>query len=333
MKRLKAGILGLGSWGECHLEACMSLPHIEVSAICDLREDRVRYLGDRYSIQGQYTDEDDLITREDLDLIIVVTFEKEHLRPTLKALQAGKHVLVEKPVTTSIEEAEMMQKAAEAAGRHVIPGHLLRFEPKYAETHRAILDGRIGPPLSMYFKRSRQHSLFATYQRTHTVYELMIHDLDLALWYAGSRVSKVRAYGLSPSGAATPEILWACLQFETGALAMLQSNWMTPDEAGIVIHDSAEIIGTNGLARFDTEPAGLQVLSSSGRITTDFSVHHRLNGQAAGALRDQLDYVARCLITGNPPDRISFTDAVQGVKVADAIVRSASTGQEIELLS
>lgn len=331
MKKVKVGVIGLGSWGECHLQALLSLPHVEIAAICDMRADRVQDLAEQYGISNWTTDEDAVLQRADIDLISVVTFEKEHLRPVLKALQAGKHVLVEKPVSTSEEEALQMWAAAESSDRYLIPGHLLRFDPKYAGIQDSLQSGTIGKPVSLYLSRSRQNSLFATYQRTHTVYELMIHDLDLAIWYAGSRVRKVRSYGRSVSGASVPEVLWANLEFENGVLAVLQSNWMLPDEAGIQIHDTTELVCEKGIIRFETEPSGLQIFSRSGRKTTDLTVHHQLNGQAAGALREQLNYVTQCILQGNTPSIPSFPDAIHGVKVADAIVRSAALQQEIEL--
>ncbi|KIL40364.1 hypothetical protein SD70_14075 [Gordoniibacillus kamchatkensis] len=331
MNKVKVGILGLGSWGECHLQAYQSLPHVEVAAICDINAERVRTIAAQYGIADYYTNEDDLIGRADIELVSVVTFEKEHLKSTVKALEGGKHVLVEKPVTTDLREAVAMRETAERTGRWLIPGHLLRFEPKSIEVYEAIRDGRIGRPVSMYLRRSRQQSLFATYQRTHTVYELMIHDLDLAIWYAGSRVRNVRAYGRSVSGADVPEILWANLEFANGTLAVLQSNWMTPDEAGIEIHDAAEIIGVNGMARFETEPAGVQILNRQGRRTTDLSVHNRLGGRIAGALREQLNFITQCLMHRQEPVHTSFADAVHGVQVADAIIKSAKLNRDIRI--
>jgi UDP-N-acetylglucosamine 3-dehydrogenase len=331
MKKVKVGIIGLGSWGECHLQALLSLPHVEIAAICDIHADRVQALAEQYGISNWTADEDEVLQHADIDLIIVVTFEKEHLRPVLKALQAGKHVLVEKPVSTNEEEALQMWAAAKSGGRYLIPGHLLRFDPKYAGIHESLQSGSIGKPVSMYLTRSRENSLFATYQRTHTVYELMIHDLDLAIWYAGSRIRKVKAYARSVSGASVPEVLWANLEFENGVLAVLQSNWMLPDKAGIQIHDTTELICEQGIIRFETEPSGLQIFSNAGRKTTDLAVHHQLKGQVAGALREQLNYVTKCILQGNIPSITSFPDAIHGVKVADAIVRSAAIHQEIEL--
>ena len=331
MKTVKVGIIGLGSWGECHLEAFRSLPQAEVVAICDTRQDRLDELGDKYGVLHRHTQYEELLARPDIDLVSIVTYEKHHLEPALFALRSGKHVFVEKPVSTSLLEAEEMARTAAEYNRHIIPGHLLRFDPKYAAIHQSIQTGEIGNPISMHLKRSRQKSLYATYRRTHTVYELMVHDLDLAIWYSGSRVKTVRAYGRGESPAEAPEVLWACLEFANGCLAMLHSNWMTPDEAGIVMNDAVEIIGTNGTAQFENSGSNLQLWDATGRKSPDYFIHQAFQASSTGALRDQLSYICNCVASGNAPTYTSFADAVHGIEVAEAIVKSFESGQEILL--
>ncbi|PYI57292.1 Gfo/Idh/MocA family protein [Paenibacillus flagellatus] len=328
MRKTKVGIIGLGSWGGCHLEAFRSMPQAEVVAICDRNEERVRELADRYSIAHAYTNSEELLARDDIELVSIATFESEHFAPAIEALRSGKHVLVEKPVTTKLAEAIEMQRTAEERGKFIVPGHLLRFEPRYADIREAIVSGRIGAPHSMYLKRARTKSMFRTYKRTHTVFELTVHDLDLAIWYAGSRVRTVKAYGKAVHDEVVPDILWSCLEFENGTLAFLHSNWMTPDEAGIVMNDSIEVIGANGTAQFANGGSDMQLLDARGRATPDYSIHHTRNGTSTGALREQLTYLCDCAAGGTAPSYVSFADAVHGIAVAEAIIRSCASGKE-----
>lgn len=331
MKEVKVGIIGLGAWGESHLEAYSSLPHVRVVAVCDNREERLEAAAGKYRVSNCYTDYRDLLGHGEIELVSVVTYEKEHLEPVLAALNAGKHVLVEKPVSTLPEEAKRMRQAALDNGRFLLPGHLLRFDPRYVGIHEAIRNDKIGKPVSLYMKRSREKKLFPLYQRTHTVFELTIHDLDLAIWYAGSRVTTVKAYGQRMAAAGSPEVLWVCLEFANGAVAFLHSNWMTPNEAKIVIADAIEVVGERGTAHFETSNSGLQVWNEEGRSSPDTNLHYRMLGQSVGALREQLLYICRCLADGRSPDYISFDDAVHGVEVADAVVKSCETGLEVRL--
>ncbi|SDE10296.1 Predicted dehydrogenase [Paenibacillus sp. UNCCL117] len=331
MERLQVGIIGFGSWGECHLEAYRALPFVEVAAVCDADPVRRRIASEQYGVPLVVERPEELLAQKGIRLVSIVTFERNHLQPTLLALQAGKHVLVEKPVTTDVEEAKRMLSAAAEAGRWIAPGHLLRFEPKYAEVRRLIEGGQLGEIASLYLKRSRQSSLYATYKRTHTVYELTVHDIDQAIWYAGSRVKQVYASGRFLSGAEAPELLWAQLLFDNGVVAMLHSNWLTPDAAGLAIHDYTEVVGAKGIVQFDTHAAGVQLLGAAGRTTTDLSVHHRQGGRVIGALKEQLSYLSQCALRDQWPDEVSFEDALHGIEVAQAIVQSAARGEVVGL--
>lgn len=331
MNKVKVAVIGLGSWGECHVEAYSSIPQIELVAICDQNEERLNEVGERYQIAGRYTDSDQLMSRDDIDLVSVVTYEENHLESTLQALNSGKHVLVEKPITTKKEEALQMFEAAQKNNRWVLPGHLLRFEPRYAEIFKSIQNGRVGKPQSMYFKRARTKGMFDIYHRSHTAYLSTVHDLDLAIWYTGSRVKTVKAYGKSVTGHESPDILWACLEFENGTIAFLHSNWMTPDAAGIEMNDSVEVIGENGTGQFENRGSGLEVWDRSGRQTPDLTIHNLLNGSASGALREQLNYICKSIRDGEKPTYISFEDAIHVVETANAIVESAASGKEIHL--
>jgi predicted dehydrogenase len=331
MKKVRVGIIGLGSWGSCHLEAYAAMPQAEVVAVCDRNAERAQELAQKFGVPHAYSESDELLAREDLDMVSIVTFENDHFGPAIRALESGKHVLVEKPVSTKLHEAKKMMETAEACGRYIFPGHLLRFEPRCAEIYKAIRSGRVGAPESMYFKRGRTKRMFQTYKRIHTVFELTVHDLDLAIWYADSRVKSVKAYARKINDTAVPDLLWACLQFENGTLAFLHSNWMSPDEAGIVMNDSVEVIGANGIAQFENSGSNLQLWDASGRHSPDFYIHHVLNGSSFGALREQLNYACGCAASGTKPEYTSFADAVHGIEVAEAIIRSSETGSEIFL--
>jgi predicted dehydrogenase len=332
LSKVKVGIIGLGDWGVCHLQALQSLPQFEVTAVCDLNEARMRELADRYGIAGVYGNSAELCADPGLDLVIVATYEKGHLEPTLQALRAGKHVLVEKPVSTVAAEAREMQRVAAEQGRIIVPGHVLRFDSRYASVRRAIAVGAIGKPVSLYMKRSRPKSMFAIYKRTHTVYMSTVHDLDIALWCAGSRVRKVKAWGRRVTGADVPDLLWATLEFANGAIAVLESDWLTPDRAGVGTNDYLEVIGDAGTVRLDASNPGWRMWNDAdGAIPADVHFHYGLADVFAGALKEQLGYVCRCIAEGRQPDYISFADAVHVIEVANAIEQSIDSGREVEL--
>ena len=331
IEKVRVALVGVGSWGQCHLEAYLSLPQVEVVALCDTRIDHLNGVADRHGIVDRYDSTDALWQRDDIDLVDVATAESMHLVPVLGALNAGKHVLVEKPVAIEVTEAQAMQQAAEKNNCFLMPGHILRFDPRYAEIRSAIRENRIGEVVSIHSKRGRPKSQFKLYNRIHTAYVLMVHDIDLALWYAGSRVRSVRAYERSITGGDAPDLLWACLEFASGAIAVLQSSWLTPDQTHIEMADATEVIGAEGVLHVDAVGGGFERWDATGRHPAGPHIHHRVAGRVVGALRDELSYFCDCIRNDQAPSYIPFADAIHGLEVIETVVRSARTGQEVSL--
>lgn len=330
--KVKVGIVGLGDWGEAHLQAFQSVPFAEVVSICDINEERAQSLAEKYGVPRAFQHAEQHNAQPDLDLVSVVTYEKDHLEPVLSALKNGKHVIVEKPVSVLANEAHQMEAEAKRQGKMIFPGHVLRFDARYASLHQAIRSGEIGVPISLYLKRSRKKSMFAVYQRTHTVFMSTVHDIDIALWYTGSRVRKVSARGIWTTTAEVPDLLWASLEFENGALAVLESDWLTPDSFHAGVNDAAEVIGDRGILQLNTLANGLYGWSDQkGSLAPDAFIHYALADRYRGALHEQMSYICQCLISGQEPLYVSFADAVHGIEIAEAIERSIASGKEIKL--
>ena len=111
-KYLRTGIIGLGGISGVHIPALMSLPCARVTAVCDIREDRLAAAVEKTGAQG-YTDYRDLLAREDIDIVHILTPHYLHAPMAIDALRAGKHVLTEKPMASTIEDAKAMIRAAD----------------------------------------------------------------------------------------------------------------------------------------------------------------------------------------------------------------------------
>ncbi len=188
LPQLGIGLIGCGAFGESHLTTFAGVPYVRVTALTDTIPERARRAAQRYGVPRIATDYSELLTMPDIDAVSVVTTEDQHLQPVLAALDAGKHVFVEKPLATRLEDAQQMVEAAQNRGLILMPGHLLRFEPRYAAVKDQLSTGRLGRVLSMYARRNRPKWQGRIYKRTPLVLETAIHDIDTMLWYAGSKV-------------------------------------------------------------------------------------------------------------------------------------------------
>lgn len=331
MNPVQIGIIGAGAFGESHIVAYKSLPHVNLAAVCDANPARAREMADRFHIPRSYTDYNQLLDETPLDAVSICTPEEAHLAPAVAALRAGKHVLIEKPIATRLDDARQMIAAAQQANVFLMPGHILRFETRHALVRDMIVAGELGQIVSITARRNRPKWLARTYLRTSGVLETSIHDIDLLLWYIQDRVKRVYAVARSVSSYPNPDATWALLEFQNGAVASIENLWLNPDHGGIGTNDAMQVTGTRGIANIDFVNAGLSIWRETGYLAPDISHEPRVRGEMFGALKEELAYFTRCILEHRPPDVVSLDDAVHGLEIALAIIQSANTSRPYEL--
>lgn len=339
--KVRVAVVGLGLWGECHVETLAAMAGVEVVAVSDAYAPRLEEVANKYNVAGRYETPEAIWQRDDIDLVSIVTPVYDHCHQVVDALKSGKHVLVEKAVTLKAEEARTMQQAADDSGKFLMPAHILRFDTRYAAIKRHLEEDAIGNIVSLYSKRARPQWQLKHHGKTHTAFVLMPHDIDLSIWWTGSKVKRVRAHELRvrPELRVTetdsPDVLWATLEFENGTLAQLQSSFLLPEAARIDMGDVAEVIGEKGVLSAQTSDGGFSWFSDTpgqqGRHSPDFGIHSHVAGRVTGALREELTYFTECIRRNEAPSYLPFSDAVHGVEVGEAILQSARSGQDVTL--
>jgi predicted dehydrogenase len=127
---LRVGILGCGPIAQfAHFESAVKGRNTELYAICDVAEDLVQRMGDTYLPAKRFADYDAMLKDPDLDAVVIATSDAFHVPAAIRALQAGKHVLCEKPVATSVEDVQHLQQVVAESGRTLQIGHMKRFDP------------------------------------------------------------------------------------------------------------------------------------------------------------------------------------------------------------
>jgi len=147
--KIRIGLVGCGAFGESHLSALAGIPFVQVTAVTDIVAERA------HKVPRVAKDFRELCALKDVDAVRVVTTEGQHLEPVLAALENGKHVFVEKPMLTRLGDAERMLTAARKTGLILMPGHILRFETKYAVVKEQLGSDRLGRIISIYARRNR----------------------------------------------------------------------------------------------------------------------------------------------------------------------------------
>ena len=192
MDKVRIGLIGCGGIANGkHMPALSKLPHVEMVAFCDLIEERAQKAAKEYGAEGAqvYTDYKQLLDRKDIDVVHVLTPNKQHSFITVDALEAGKHVMCEKPMAINSAEAKKMLDAAKRTGKKLTIGYQNRFRPECMYLKKVIEAGELG---DIYFARAyavRRRGvptwgvfLDAENQGGGPLIDIGTHALDMTLW-------------------------------------------------------------------------------------------------------------------------------------------------------
>lgn len=320
---LRVGIVGLGRMGRSHLLCLEPMRGVTVVAGAD-PDPSAREAAERLGLSQTYADFSELLAHHPLDGMIVATPEDHHLAPSLACLGRGIPVLLEKPITISLEEADQLLDAERYSDAWIMPGHLVRFVPAYQSVAVAARSGQYGELLCVTAQRVRRQGDAAVYSRVHPLWVTMIHDVDVALWMFG--VEPVRAHVVTrgPDLART-EFAAAMLEFPNGGIATLTTGWLLPNGQGPEVLDRLQVFGRGGVAVVEV-PTGVQTWSDQAWNVPDLEYEpHTLTG-IAGGLYHELEYFCRCLEQHTAPALVTLSEAVATVRVVDDMIRGAQSG-------
>ncbi|HDI75535.1 MAG: hypothetical protein DRJ52_11115 [Thermoprotei archaeon] len=336
--KIKAAVIGVGIQGEEHVKAYKTYPLVDLVAIADINEKRLNQISSKYSIQGKYTDYREMIEREQLDVVSVVTPDFLHFEPVIYALKNDVNVIVEKPLATSIEEAEEMVNLAKSKKLMLFVDFANRWNPPFAIAKERISNGELGAPLYAYFRLSDTKyvpfKMLSWASKTSVVFFLMSHTADLACWIFDDRVSSVYAFAskkyLKSRGVDTYDYVVAVLEFSRGGKAVLESAWILPESLPSIVDFRAEILCEEGSIFIEDFSQGIEVASTKYSYPR-YASGYLINRKYVGFTREAIHHAVECLIEKKEPI-VTPDDALHNIKVLGSIVKSIEEGQKVPVL-
>jgi UDP-N-acetylglucosamine 3-dehydrogenase len=332
MDKVRVGIVGLGFFGEKHSEVLSDMQGVELVAVCTRRPERLKEVAGRYGVANTTVDYKQLLADDSIDVVDVVTHYKDHHQIAVDALNAGKHVFLEKPMASTVEECNAIVDAVKSNNGKFMVGHICRFDPRVTAAKEAINQGAVGTIVHMHATRNLSASIGA--QVLNSISALMgdgIHDTDLMLWFTGSKVKTVYAHEVSVGNYKYKDIGTAVYHFESGAVGVIESVWALPENTPFQIDARFEIIGTEGAIYIDCGNAGITLNDQAGIRKPDTVYWPYLHGKSIGALRSELTFFTDCVRTGKTPDVITPAESRRAVEVICAAEKSAQSGQIVKL--
>jgi len=332
MRQIKYGVIGLGWFGEKHCEALSAIPGVHLHSLCTRTEPRLRNLADEFNVSRTFTDYHEMLADPELEAVSVVTMWDQHTGPTLAALAAGKHVFLEKPMASTVEDCQKIVDAAERSDGYLMVGHICRFNPRYAAAKAEIASGRIGRILSMYARRNIPAKVTtAILDKIGPIIGDGVHDTDLMLWYSGDRAVSAYAQTVNFRGKKHPDLGWTLYRFAAGATGVLENVWCLPDKTPFQIDERMEIIGTEGTIHIQETHPNFSVCDADGWRSPDTTYWPQLHGQRAGALGRELAYFVGCIQQGQPPSVITPLESLEAVRACLAAEESAASGKVVDV--
>ena len=325
MRKLGIGVLGVGEMGKRHAENFRRLvPEARLIAVADIAAARARQVAEELEIEHSFPSLEEMAQRKDIDAILIATPDKFHAQAIRYAAQAGKDILCEKPIATTLDDAEAALREVDRAKVRLQIGFMRRYDPAYAAAMKRVEAGDIGTPVI--FKsvgRDKDEPPLAAYQSNVNgmlFYNNTIHDFDLARWLMRDEVSEVHAYTtttIRPEVAQFGDVVASVvnLKYLHGAIGNVESYV----QALYAYDVRTEVIGSKGsifVGRLQKTPATFLTTHGSNEILAD----HFLTRFADAYLAEVQDFVHMVLTDQQP--RVTGEDGLCALRIAVAAENS-----------
>jgi predicted dehydrogenase len=333
-RRLGVGIIGAGIMGRAHASALKSDRRTQLVGVASLPLASARELAERYGVPFFCEDYRDLLARPDVDMVTIATPDHLHREICAAAAAAGKHFLVEKPLTTSLAEADRLIAAIEQSGVKAMTCFNHRWIPAYARAFDEIQSGSLGRVVLAYARKNdpifvptRMLSWAAS---TTPAWFLSCHDIDLVVWFMGARATEVYATAvwgvLRGQGIETPDAIQAQVRFEGGRVATFEACWIYPDTYPSMTDSFIELIGEKGMMHLKRDSEQIELATEAGFTYPRTSTGVMLHGEQRGAVAEALSHMASCVLDDRPP-LVTMASSRHVTAILDALHRSLASGK------
>ena len=222
---VRVGVIGYGYWGPNLVRNLMELPDCGVGAICDRRQDRLAVAARRCPAARVTSDLESVIDDKSIDVIVVATPVETHYEIAMAALEKGKHVLVEKPLTTSSTEADLLIDEAKRRNRVLMVDHTFAYSGAVREIKSLISSGELG---KIHYLDSVRINLGLFQHDVNVLWDLAVHDLSIADHVLSEPVAGVSALAFRHFPAQPENLAYLTLAYESGTVAHVHVNWLAP---------------------------------------------------------------------------------------------------------
>ncbi len=316
MKKLGVAVIGTGQWGKNHARVYKELPSTELIAICDVNAERAKAIAAQYGVKA-YSNSTQMLRNKDIEAVNVCTWSTILAKEALKALRAGKHVLVEKPMAPNTQQAEKLVQTAQENGLHLTVGFLMRFIPGLQHIRQSVENKRIGDLVCATAKRVSQWP--ERIGDVGVVKDTAIHDIDVMRFISGEDPVTVYSKMGSMKHRTFEDYAQIMLTYKDGKSAFIESNWLTPYKTRALT-----VTGSDAIMRLDYITQDLWIEQQTETVQPRYPFQEPLKLE----LQDFVD----CIVEKKKPV-VTGEDGVRALKVAQAVMQSSAKNRAVQMKS
>jgi len=329
---VRIAVVGLGYWGPNLVRNLHELHEAEVVWACDLREETLATLGRRFPAIPQTTDFDVVLDDPSVEAVVVATPVSTHFQLAIAALRAGKHVLVEKPLAHSSEQAMTLLREAAERGLVLMPGHTFLYSSPVTMIRDIIASGELG---EIYFISTSRVNLGIHQPDVSVVWDLGPHDFSILRYWLDELPARVAAMTRGCVIPSTPDVAFIDLAFESGVIAHVELAWLAPSKLR-----RTTIVGSQKMVVYDdTSKEPVRIFDSGAHLPDPGTFgEHQLSYRTGDILSPKVDIAeplslqladfCQSIRTGTKP-RSSAGLGLDVVRITEAVDRSLGLGGRV----
>ena len=312
---VRVAVVGLGYWGPNLVRNLYELPEARVAAVCDADTSRLDNIRSRYPAIPGTTSFDALLEDPTVDAVAIATPVSTHATLCAKALEAGKHVFVEKPLAATSEEAEGLIELAEANDLVLMPGHTFLYSPPVVTIRELIANGVLG---DIYFISTSRVNLGLHQADVSVAWDLGPHDFSILRYWLEETPSHVTAMSRGCVIPHIPDVTFINLEFASGAIAHVELSWLAPSKLR-----RTTIVGSEKMVVYDdTSNEPVRVFDSGVNLPNPETFgEYRLSYRTGDIVSPH--------ISASEPLFLELGDFCQSIRGGDAPRSSSQLGLEV----
>jgi len=314
MKKIGVAVIGTGFWGRNQARVYKELEETELLAVCDIDTERARNVAKQFGVKP-YVNAGKMLKRKDIEAVSICTWSTSLAKEALKALNAGKHVLVEKPMAANAKQAEKLLETAKKKDLHLTVGFLMRFIPGIQHIKKSVKNKTLGEIVCATAKRvSRWPERIGD---VGVVKDLSIHDIDIMRYLFNEDPVSVYAKAGNMKHRKFEDYAQIMLTFREGKSAFIESNWLTPYRTR-----NLTVTGSKAIMKLDFITQELTIENEKETVQPRYPWQE--------PLKLELQHFAKCIL-GKEKPLINGIDGLKALRIAEAALKSSKTGKAVQL--